>query len=559
MAGTASRPPWWLAVHLPALPLEAWLATLPAAPNPDDAAAAAGAAEPRALIQQHRILAVDALAAAAGVRPGMQRATALALAPALRLGESEPGREAAALRAVVHAALAFTPSVALGPAATVLLEAGASLRLFGGTEGLIGRLRATLAPLGHRIALAAAPTALGAAWLARWRPGADVRTDTGASLAGPAPPGTGPLPGPLPGPPTLAALRQLLRAAPVTLASAGAANAEAIAGLGVRTLGELLALPRAGLARRFGPALLEEIDRAFGQRADPQVWQQAPLRLDERVELFARAEHAAALMVGAEVLLARLLAWAAARQARVAAFELVLHHERDRHRADTAPLRLRIELAEPSVDAGHLALLLRERLQRLVLPAPVLELSLHCHELSQAPPPSGELFPDSGLDPAAQAAGLARLLERLRARLGDERVLRLEAVADHRPEHALRWHAALPTPRSPASAPPPCPNGPAPLHRPAWLIDPPEPLAERDALPCWQGRPLRLLSGPERIEAGWWDWPAVHMQGTTARAVARDYFIAEADDGSLLWVWRHRLPGAAARAGAAWFLQGRFG
>lgn len=537
MAAPAPRPPWWLAVHLPALPLEAWLATLPALPG-----------EPRALIQQHRIVAVEAVAAAAGVRPGMPRSTALALAPALRLGEPAPGREAAALRAVVHAALAFTPAVALGPAVagggvdTVLLEAGASLRLFGGAEGLVGRLRAALAPLGHRVVLAAGPTALGAAWLARWRPAADT----------------------WPGPATPAALRQGLRAAPFTLAAAGAAHAEAIAGLGVRTLGELLALPRAGLARRFGPGLLEEIDRAFGLRPDPQVWQQAPPRLDERVELFARAEHAAALMVGAEVLLARLLAWAAARQARVAAFELELHHERDRHSADTAPLRLRVELAEPSADAAHLRLLLRERLQRLVLPAPVLELSLHCHELSQAPPPTGELFPDGGLDPAAQAAGLARLLERLRARLGDDRVLRLEAVPDHRPEHALRWHAATaPLGGTATAMAPPL----APLHRPVWLIDPPEPLAERDALPCWRGRCLRLLSGPERIEAGWWDWPAVGADGDAApgvapgaaRSVARDYFIAEADDGSLLWIWRHRLPAAAARGGAAWFLQGRFG
>jgi protein ImuB len=53
------------------------------------------------------------------------------------------------------------------------------------------------------------------------------------------------------------------------------------------------------------------------------------------------------------------------------------------------------------------------------------------------------------------------------------------------------------------------------------------------------------LCGPERIESGWWD-----------EALAeRDYFIAQADDGALVWIYRARLPSA----GGGWFLQGRFG
>ncbi|MDP1646816.1 MAG: DNA polymerase Y family protein, partial [Rubrivivax sp.] len=85
-----------------------------------------------------------------------------------------------------------------------------------------------------------------------------------------------------------------------------------------------------------------------------------------------------------------------------------------------------------------------------------------------------------------------------------------------------------------------------PHHRPAWLLPEPLPLAERGALPLLEGGPLQLVSGPERIEAGWWD-------GTPA---VRDYFIAQAEDGSLVWVYRGRLPAAAGDAG--WFLQGRF-
>ena len=100
-------------------------------------------------------------------------------------------------------------------------------------------------------------------------------------------------------------------------------------------------------------------------------------------------------------------------------------------------------------------------------------------------------------------------------------------------------------------------------HRPVWLLPTPVPLPERHGLPVLDGQPLQLVSGPERIEAGWWD-------GAPA---ARDYFIALAADGSLVWVWRHRVPSSSARqddpggpaergppdADVPWMLQGRFG
>ncbi|MDH5340110.1 MAG: hypothetical protein OEW22_10070, partial [Rubrivivax sp.] len=148
----------WLALHLPLLSLEAFSATLP----PDRRAA------PLALLADHRIAAVNPAAAARGLRPGLKRATALALAADLLIGQADAARDMQALQAVAHAALAFTPMVALQGADIVLLEVQASLRLFGGAARLLDRLRAALAPLGHRLQTAAAPTPGGAALLARW-------------------------------------------------------------------------------------------------------------------------------------------------------------------------------------------------------------------------------------------------------------------------------------------------------------------------------------------------------------------------------------------------------
>ena len=518
----------WLALHLPLLPLEAFCATLPPA----------DAARPVALLANHRLSLVNTAAAERGLRPGIKRATALALAADLLLADSHTGREAAALQAVAHVALAFTPAVTQHGAQTVLLEVQGSLRLFGGLMALQKQLQAALAPLGHHVQMAAAPTALGAALLAQWFPrSASGRGDLvlGAHAT------------------CLAALQALLTEAPVCWLSPGREHAEALQGMGLHTLSDLRALPRSGLARRFGGCLLDDLDRALGLQADPRRWLALPAAFDSRLELFVCADTTDQVLHGASVLLARLVAWAQARHARVAAFTLRMLHEKARHtKTPTAPAtELRIELAEPALDAAHLQSLLRERLARLTLIAPTLDLQLQCSHLVAGHLPNAELFPTR----ASQAEGMTHLLERLRARLGDEQVTHLVPVADHRPEHASR---VLPVQgAAPASAHTPAlaaalaaaAASTLPLHRPAWLLPEPLPLAERAALPLLQGRPLQLLSGPERIETGWWD----------GGSVARDYFIAAAEDGSLVWIYRGRLPSALNVVGEPrWFLQGRF-
>ena len=530
----------WIALHLPLLSLESFAATL--APG-----ARVAASEPLlALVDARHITHANAAAQALGIGPGMQRATALALAPGITLGAANPTRDGEALTAVAHAALAFTPMVAVQPAHdavgaarqapdTVLLEVQGSLRYFGGRALLLQRLHAALAPLGHRLHTVSAPTPLAAALLARVH-----RAWHGDDLA---------------------ATAQALHAAPVWLLGPGRLHWEALQGMGLRTLADLRTLPRSGLARRFGPALLDELDRALGTRPDPRVPLQLPPRFDARLELFHRADTTEQLLYGAGVLLARLVAWLAAQHAFARRFTLVMEHE-PRSRSDTttpAETALDIALAEPSRDTAHLLVLLRERLANLPLPAPTLELRLHCDDIAQRAPPSGELFPTA----RSEQEGLTRLIERLQARLGAAQVQRLVSVADHRPERATcvqpadarvllpaRPQAATQRAASPGHAPTHAPaHAPAhaPSMRPVWLLEHAEPLIDRATGPQLDGQPLQLVSGPERIEAGWWD----------AGLAERDYFIAQLPCGALVWVYRARR--LADASGPGWFLQGRFG
>ncbi|MBC7957169.1 MAG: DNA polymerase Y family protein [Cytophagales bacterium] len=500
----------WVALHLPLLSLESFAATVP----PEQAA------QPLALMDVHHIVSANSSAQALGVQPGMKRATALSLAPHLVLGQADERRDLDALISVAHAALAFAPAVSLSLPCGVLLEVQASLRYFGGLVPLLKKLRATLAPLGHQLHCVSAPTAQGAALLSCLHDGLHCADR--------------------------ASLQRALEAAPVALLGAGYEHAEALLGMGLRTLGDLRQLPRAGLARRFGVALLDEMDRAFGDCPDPREPITLPPVFHSQLELFARADTTEQLLYGAQVLLARLVAWLSGQHAFVRSFSLVMKHEARWRPDQTAPATvLEIALAEPSRDAAHMLTLLRERLGALQLPAPTLELALQSADISRRPPPNAELFPT----PQSEHAGLTRLIERLQARLGREQVQRLVPVADHRPERATAVVAAEPLmPRLRDEGHSKTTLGHT-ITRPVWLLPQPQALQERRSRPLLEGKVLQLLAGPERIEAGWWD-------GALAE---RDYFIGQTAEGALVWLYRARLPlPAEAGGGEGWFLHGRF-
>ncbi len=511
----------WIALHLPLLSLESFVATLPHEAG----------AQALALTDGLKILSANAAARALGVKPGLKRATALALAPQLVLGQASAARDDQALVAIAHAALAFTPIVVIPEASgavgappphTVLLDVQGSRRYFGGLKRLVQRLHAALAPLGHVLHTGIAPTALGATVLARMH-----RQIYCADLT---------------------AMHAALDPLPAWLIGPGREHWGALEGMGLRTLAELRRLPRGGLARRFGPAVLSELDRVYGDCPDPLEPIALPPSFESRLELFARADTTEQVLYGAGVLLARLVPWLSAQHAFVRRFTLVMQHEpRWRSNAQTpAATTLDVALAEPSRDAAHLLVLLRERLAQLELPAPTIELRLHAEDIARRPPPNNELFPTA----RSESEGLTRLIERLQARLGPGQVLRIAAVSDHRPERATVIHVQEPAQRwsvRPFAGAQRPQNAAVPV-RPVWLLQQPEPLREHASGPLLDGQPLQLLSGPERIESGWWD----------AALAERDYYIAQLADGALVWVYRVRLP-VLTTLSQAWFLQGRFG
>jgi protein ImuB len=242
-----------------------------------------------------------------------------------------------------------------------------------------------------------------------------------------------------------------------------------------------------------------------------------------------------ALLFAARRLLMQMTGWLIARHAAVSRFSLLLHHETVRH-SQHATSTVLIALGNPSRDLAHLTLLLQEHLAKVVLSASVIELTLQAEDIVQLAAPNNELFPT----PVAQAESIGRLVERLESRLGRASISRLAIAGDHRPERCSVTVPAHGTRKEKNEQP----NNAFPA-RPAWLLQRPIPLQVYQDKPFYQS-PLTLLTGPERIEAGWWD-DALAM---------RDYFIACNDSHLLLWIYRERQ--VAGQKDPGWFLHGFF-
>ena len=297
----------------------------------------------------------------------------------------------------------FTPRVSLVPPDGLVLEVKGSLHLFNGVEGLSRALASECASLGLKSMVALAPTPLAA--LVAARVGKPFVVTEMTRLVGQ----LMPLP--------LAALRWPEE------------TLERSARMGVRTIGQVLRLPRAGFARRFGTDSLAVLDRLTGRGADLRERFHARERFRRRRELNFELENQTAILGALAPLLAELGKFLESRQCGVMKLECLLRHRN--HEPTSCVLRL----AAPVADVRRLTELLGERLNALTLPEPVRSCELRSSSLVRRVFASNSVW-QPGEYGGSAGAEATELIERLRARLGPEAVYGLQVLPGHRPENA---------------------------------------------------------------------------------------------------------------------------
>lgn len=465
----------WLCITLPQLPLEALQCEQ--SEQPTVVTVCEGSVR--------CIVCCNPAAERVGLKPAMNFTTALAILPEVIALERRLSAEQAALERLATWAYQFSGAVVLGEIFTDLhragttalwLEIGASLRLFGGFRKLIEQLEAELRKLFYSYQLGIAPTLEGAALLAR----------IGVRIAIT----------------TAAALRARIEAVSVARLNLDPWIPLQLQTLGVRTVGLLLTLPRDGVAKRFGPEVCNYLDRLTGDAPDPRPSYRLPPQYHAHFEFEAEIRSTEAMLFPLRRMLRELVGFLRARDTGVQKFTVRFIHR------DAVATSITVGLSMPDRNSERFLALTRERLEHATLPSATLALQLSADEFAM---PTA-LHTDMLSGAAEQNEDFTHTLDRIAARLGEQQVHGVKAVADHRPEASWAPHpmTAAEEARQRLDFP----------DRPLWLLPEPKPLQS-------SGMPTFAL-GAERIESGWWD----------GGDVQRDYFIAHTHQGAALWIFK---------------------
>ncbi|WP_209005473.1 Y-family DNA polymerase [Steroidobacter agaridevorans] len=487
----------WLAAHLTDLSLAAAYNAAPL-----DRRASLDSS-PWAVIDDDRlkhVVACNKLAWKQGVRPGHRMNAAIAFCSSLTLLARDRRTETELLERIATDCLKYTSAVSVQPPNEILLEVRGSLRLFGGPGALIDRVQTDFAKLSTGLQLALAPTARSALWLAR------ASREPRVCLPRQLPDVLSSLP--------IASLHWPL---PVELQ---------LTRFGVTAVGDLMRLSRKDLARRIGAGPVRELQQAMGRTNWLHRGWSTPPSYHDRMLLDFEIETTPLLEKMLERPLARLKRTLIGAARTIDEIAVTL-----KHREGATTLLIRLQHA--TADTSHLASLLHEHLDRLVLRAPVREVMIDAPRLLVARPHNHSL----AMDPATRsdvpnASELkARLIEQLQSRLGVHAVRAVAVRAHHVPERAQCSNAPSPVA---ASATPPA-HLP---RRPLWLLREPK-AATRE----YREGALQIESSPETIEAEAWE-------GTGVR---RAYYRARTREGAECWIYRD------LSSRDQWFVHGLFG
>jgi len=490
----------WACLLFPSLPLDVFVRALTPAEAARPLVVTNGGHYPH-------VVAANAAARDAGIRRDQLVSAALALAPDVTLRERDLAAEEAALAEAATLTLAFTPNACIARPDAVLAEIAGSVHLFGGLPRLHAKLLRTVQARGYAVRTAFAPAPTAALLLAR---------------SGHSPSAVG-----------VDALEAALAPLPLALCDVDADTLAMLAASGITTFGDAHRLPRAGLARRAGPHIVATLDRALGRAADPRDPYRPPPRFERKLPLPSPVDTVESLRFAVHRLVQDFGGWLLARGLGAVRMSLALVHERYLRARGIAPTVVTFALGAPARAPAHLSAVLRERLDHVTLPAPVEAIVLTSDETAPLCSRNLGLLPEDAAETVA-----VPLVERLRARLGDDAVAVLAMQPEHRPEFATRESMPGMPPEGCARTGQGAAGTRAP--RPLWLAPEAEPLATE-----LEAAPWILRDGPERIESGWWD----------GRDVRRDYFVAENPRGETVWIYRDHRYGVDD---GEWFLHGYF-
>ena len=489
----------WLCLLLPQLALE----TLPFSVPAEQATVITHTVQQRTLIWL-----ANAAAQAQGIKRGMSLALAQALVSDLTVFTRVEAAEAQAREQVATLALQFSSDVQLTQGGAILLEIERSAMLFADPHQLLVTLQRAIEGLGYSVKAQFGWGSTAALVLTALPTFRDV------SAAG---------------------LQHQLRQAPLRCLRRDGrvplAWLEHFQQLGVRRVGDLLALPRSALGRRLGHELLDYLARLEALQPDIFSRFQLPEVFAQSIELPRETEQVDALLFPINRLFQALENYLRTRQLAINRLELQLGQHRRQ------PQIIAVGTVAPSWLASEWLALCRLRLERQPLLAPVIELTVKAEQFVPLTPKRKQLFASN----EDERNNEQQLLSILRARLGDSAIQQCHVNDSWWPELATTVRTAGATAGT-AAATEAEEIAIVAAERPLVLLAHPQPLRNHNGQPQFRG-PLQFEPAVEWLQSEWWQhaWRQ------------REYRIARNSAGERLWLFRD------SQSPEQWYLHGRFG
>lgn len=448
---------------------------------------------------QHRLVQLNTVAADRGIKVGMPLGTAAALCADLQLLPYQAERQQQLLLSLAQQLYQLTADIALDPPDGLHLRLCSMLTLYQGLEGYWQALQAALKAQGYRYQFSCGTAPLAAKCLARQQLNLLSADITVLSAA--------------------------LKHSPLEASELSLAVQQQLKRLGISTLGQLLALAPAELARRFEPQLLSYLAKLNGEFYHALEYIQPPQGFSRYLELLYDIADTSVLSAPLKRLLTLLSEQLKQRDALCYQLQLRLHF-----RSGRPAITLTVGSAQGEYSPERWLALCQLTLSQLKLTEPVSGLELNCRDFKPRQAHTASLF-----DGSAAAMSALQLVSLLEAKLGQGAVSALCLQNQHLPERASKRQVpalkvqgqSQPQNHSACDA---SLNRVMPLAlRPAFLLPAPRPLTE----------PVVITSGPERLCPDGWQL-----------AAQRDYFIGRNPKGQWLWLYR--------TVSQQWFVHGLF-
>jgi protein ImuB len=468
------------------------------------------------------LIAVGEAGEAQGLRAGQALTEARAVSPSLIPVEADPVADEAALGRLAGWCERYTPMAAPDPPDGLWLDITGCTAVFSTEEVLAKDLAAHLErnAIPCRMAVAGTP---GAAW-------ALAHTATASTI--------------------LSSREERKALADLPIASLRL-DTGAVAGLrrlGLRTVRDLLRIPRQQITARFGALPLLRLDQALGALEEAIDWPRPPVEWDERlrfVEPIGTPEDlACALTQLVERLRRRLAEQDKGGQCFVARF----------FRVDDIVPRVAVSTASPVRDPAYLTKLLHEKLNTVDPGFGIEVIALEAATVAPLKAPQMRLADVAVQDEAGRLTGV---VDTLTNRLGQDSIYRVAPFASHVPERAVQRVPPLPI-RQPFWTDDPAAPRPIRLLRRPEAIEVIAPVPDDPPIRFrWRGvsHRVRAAAGPERIAAEWWRDKRAGKRAETD--LIRDYYRVEDSDGARFWIFRTGLH--AEDRMPQWYLHGLFG